>query len=114
MGPNKLGPYLINRVAHGNCVELGADLPDESVDVLVTSPPYWGQRTSAGMGAEEDPREYVGRLVEIFRVLKPKVKRDGIAWLNIGDAYNTPVNWRPGDRGLAVRLGQAGPGLDGE
>jgi DNA modification methylase len=112
MGPNKLGPYLINRVAHGDCAELGADLPDESVDVLVTSPPYWGQRTSAGMGAEEDPREYVERLVEIFRVLKPKVKRDGIAWLNIGDAYNTPVNWRPGDRGYSS-LGPDRTGLDG-
>ena len=112
MDPNKLGPYLINRVAHGNCADLGADLPDESVDVLVTSPPYWGQRTSAGMGAEEDPREYVRRLVEIFRVLKPKVKRDGIVWLNIGDAYNTPVNWRPGDRGYSS-LGPGGTGLDG-
>jgi DNA modification methylase len=112
MDPNKLGPYLINRVAHGNCAELGADLPDESVDVLVTSPPYWGQRASAGMGAEEDPREYVRRLVEIFRVLKPKVKRDGIVWLNIGDAYNTPVNWRPGDRGYSS-LGPGGTGLDG-
>ena len=81
MDPDKVGPFLVNRVALGNCAELGADLPDESVDVLVTSPPYWGQRLSAGMGAEEDPREYVERLVEIFRVLRPKVKRDGIAWL---------------------------------
>jgi DNA modification methylase len=64
------------------------------------------------MGAEEDPREYVERLVEIFRVLKPKVKRDGIAWLNIGDAYNTPVNWRPGDRGYSS-LGPDRTGLDG-
>ncbi len=112
MDPNKLGPYLINRVAHGNCAELGADLPDESVDVLVTSPPYWGQRTSAGMGAEEDPREYVRRLVEVFRVLMPKVKRDGIVWLNIGDAYNTPVNWRPDDRGYSS-LGPGRTGLDG-
>ena len=97
MGQGKVGPYLVNRVALGDCAELGADLPDESIDVLVTSPPYWGQRMSAGMGVEEDPREYVRRLVEIFRVFRPKVKPDGIVWINIGDAYNTPVNWRPGD-----------------
>ena len=95
----------------GTALELGAELPDESVDVLVTSPPYWGQRMSAGMGVEEDPREYVRRLVEIFRVFKPKVKQDGIVWINIGDAYNTPVNWRPGDRDYSS-LGPGQTGLD--
>lgn len=109
MGPNKVGPYLVNRVVLGDCAELGAELPEESVDVLVTSPPYWGQRMSAGMGGEEDPREYVKRLVEIFRVLKPKVKQDGLVWVNVGDAYNTPVNWRPDDHGYS----SLGPGKAG-
>ncbi|HEX3514696.1 MAG TPA: site-specific DNA-methyltransferase [Trebonia sp.] len=86
-------------------------MPDESVDVLVTSPPYWGQRMSGGMGVEEDPREYVRRLVEILRVFKPKVKHDGIVWINIGDAYNTPVNWRPDDRDYSS-LGPGKTGLD--
>jgi len=111
MGQGKIGPYLVNRVALGDCAELGAELPDESVDVLVTSPPYWGQRMSSGMGVEDDPREYVKRLVEIFRVFKPKVKQDGIVWINIGDAYNTPVNWRPDDRGYSS-LGPGKTGLD--
>jgi DNA modification methylase len=111
MGPQQVGPYLLNRVALGDCAALGRELPDESVDVLVTSPPYWGQRISAGTGAEEDPREYVQRLVEIFRVFRPKVKRDGIVWINIGDAYNTPVNWRPDDRDYSS-LGAGRAGLD--
>jgi DNA modification methylase len=111
MGPEKVGPYPANRVTHGDCAELVAALPDESIDVVVTSPPYWGQRTSPGMGVEEDPREYVARLVQIFRVLRPKVKPDGIVWVNIGDAYNTPVNWRPGDRGYSS-LGADRAGLD--
>jgi len=111
MDPHKVGPYLLNRVAYGDCAELGADLPDESIDVLVTSPPYWGQRMSAGMGVEEDPRDYVRRLAGTFRLLLPKLKNDGIAWVNIGDAYNTPVNWRPGDRDYSS-LGPAGIGLD--
>jgi DNA modification methylase len=111
MDPAVVGPFPVNRVTLGDCAELGAMLPDESIDVLVTSPPYWGQRTSPGMGVEEDPREYVRRLVEIFRVLRPKVKQDGIAWINIGDAYNTPVNWRPGDRDYSS-LGPGRTGLD--
>lgn len=111
MGQGKVGPYLVNRVALGDCAELGAELPDESIDVLVTSPPYWGQRMSAGMGVEDDPREYVRRLVEMFRVFKPKIKHDGIVWINIGDAYNTPVNWRPDDRDYSS-LGPGKTGLD--
>lgn len=94
--PN-LGPFSPNRVALGDCLELATELPDESIDVLVTSPPYWGQRTSEGMGVETDPREYVKALTKIFKALQPKLKRDGLAWINIGDAYNTPVNWRQDD-----------------
>lgn len=94
----KVGPFELNRVAEGDCSELAALLPDESVDVLVCSPPYWGQRTSAGIGVEEDPRRYISALVDVFHVIRPKMKKDGIAWINLGDAYNTPVNWRLEDR----------------
>lgn len=92
-----VGPFQLNRVTRGDCLELATGLPDESIDVLVTSPPYWGQRTSEGMGVEEDPREYIKNLTEIFKAFQPKLKRDGLVWINIGDAYNTPVNWRQGD-----------------
>jgi DNA modification methylase len=93
----KIGPYLLNRVAQGDCLELAAELPDESIDILVTSPPYWGQRTSSGVGVEADPRHYLDSLVKIFGALRPKMKLDGIAWINLGDSYNTPVNWRRDD-----------------
>ena len=92
-----LGPYELNTVAEGNCQDLIAGLPDNSIDVLVTSPPYWGQRLSAGMGTEEDPRDYVATLKRIFLAALPKLKPQGICWINIGDAYNTPVNWRRDD-----------------
>lgn len=111
MEDRKIGPYVLNRVAHGDCVELAADLPDESIDVLVTSPPYWGQRTSSGMGVEDDPRHYVQTLVNIFKTLQPKIKEDGLIWINIGDAYNTPVNWRLDDRDYSS-LGPNKTGLD--
>ena len=104
-----IGPYPRNRVALGDCAQLAAALPDESVDVLVTSPPYWGQRASAGIGVEEDPRAYLESLLAVFRALRPKLKRDGLAWINVGDAYNTPVNWRVADRAYS----SLGPGRDG-
>lgn len=65
------------------------ELPADSVDCAMTSPPYWGQRaySGGGIGLEGDWREYVENVlavvVELRRVLKPT----GSFWLNIGDAY---------------------------
>lgn len=94
----RLGPFPLNKVTQGDCAELVHELPIESVDILVTSPPYWGQRTSQGVGVEEDPRSYLRFLVEVFTAFLPKLKKHGIVWINLGDAYNTPVNWRYDDR----------------
>jgi site-specific DNA-methyltransferase (cytosine-N4-specific) len=94
----KIGPFEANTVIEGDCLNLIGHLPDASIDVLVTSPPYWGQRLSAGTGTEEDPREYLSFLVGAFTSFLPKLKAQGIVWINLGDAYNTPVNWRLDDR----------------
>jgi DNA modification methylase len=93
-----IGPFALNTVIEGDCLDLIPQIPDESIDVLVTSPPYWGQRLSKGVGVEEDPRDYVKALAAVFLALLPKIKRDGLVWINIGDSYNTPVNWRLEDR----------------
>lgn len=98
-------------MAHGDCVELIGKLPDSSVDVLVTSPPYWGQRLSHGMGTENDPRDYLKFLERVFLAVLPKIKPQGIVWVNLGDAFNTPVNWRLDDRKYST-LGVDGDGLD--
>ncbi len=95
--PTLLGSYKLNTVTEGDCHALVQALPDSSIDVVVTSPPYWGQRLSNGIGNEEDPRDYVLRLADVFGRLLPKLKQSAIVWLNMGDAYNTPVNWRETD-----------------
>lgn len=50
------------------------------------------------MGTEDDPRDYLVFLIKVFSSFLPKLKPHGIVWINLGDAYNTPVNWRPDDR----------------
>ncbi len=92
-----LGPYALNSVVEGDCLDLIEGLPNDSIDVLVTSPPYWGQRLSDGTGTEADPREYLEFLSRVFVSAMPKLKPQGICWINLGDAYNTPVNWRRDD-----------------
>ena len=106
----RIGPFERNQVALGDCLDLVPQLPDESVDVVVTSPPYWGQRTSLGHGVEDDPRDFLADLSAVFEALLPKLKRQGIVWINLGDAYNTPVNWRYEDKAYSS-LGQNGTGL---
>jgi DNA modification methylase len=110
MQAGTLGPFPLGAVTQGDCRKLLLDLPDESVDVVVTSPPYWGQRTSDANGVEADPRSYLDELTDIFAALLPKLKLTWILWVNLGDAYNTPVNWRLDDRAYST-LGPTRAGL---
>ena len=110
---SRLGPFPLNHVIQGDCNELITQLPPESIDVVVTSPPYWGQRLSEGVGNESDPRFYLVTLAALFGRIKEKLKPEGIIWINLGDAYNTPVNWRMTDRVYST-LGANGDGLKPE
>ena len=61
-----------------------------SVDVCVTSPPYFGLRdygVEGQIGLERTPEEYVGRLVPVFREVKRVLRDDGALWVIIGDSY---------------------------
>jgi DNA modification methylase len=101
----------LNQVYAGDCLDLARRLPSDSIDVIVTSPPYWGQRTSGGLGVEEDPRDYLQGLLERFGELKRCLKPAGHLWINLGDSYNTPVNWRLEDCKYSS-LGPERNGLD--
>lgn len=65
-------------------------LEDNSIDVAITSPPYWRQRDygfEGQIGNETAYTEYIGKLVTIYNVLRQKLKDKGIFFLNIGDKY---------------------------
>ncbi len=65
-------------------------LEDESVDMCVTSPPYYGLRdygVSGQVGIEQTPEAYIARLTEIFSEVRRALKKDGTLWVNIGDSY---------------------------
>lgn len=84
----------LNTIHNLNCLDGLKTVPSNSVDICVTSPPYWGQRGDEGVGTEIDPRDYVANLVEIFTEVLRVLKPSGLLWLNIGDSYNTPINWK--------------------
>ncbi|MFN8140412.1 MAG: site-specific DNA-methyltransferase [Fimbriimonadales bacterium] len=78
------------QVLCGDALKRLRELPSESVQCCVTSPPYWRQRDNhaAGqIGLEADPNEYVKRLVRVFREVRRVLKPAGTLWLNLGDSY---------------------------
>jgi DNA modification methylase len=109
-GSNRLGKWELNTVYPVDCLDGLKAIPADSFDVAVTSPPYWGQRGANGIGSEEDPRDYVRNLVDVLAEVMRCLKPTGTLWLNIGDAYNTPINWREDDHEYSS-LGPEGRGL---
>ena len=74
-------------------------LAAESVQCIVTSPPYWGLR-DYGLGAdtlglEPTPEEYVARMVDVFREVRRVLRADGICWVNLGDSYSGGGGYSP-------------------
>lgn len=66
-------------------------LPDESVHMVCTSPPYYGLRdygVDGQIGLEATPAAFVQRLVDVFRDVRRVLRSDGTCWLNMGDSYN--------------------------
>lgn len=81
---------MTNTVHHGDCLTVLKTFPDEFIDCCVTSPPYWGLRdygVSGQLGLEKTPEEYVAKMVEVFREVKRVLKKEGTAWINLGDSY---------------------------
>jgi DNA methylase len=105
-----LGPWALDVVHNVDCARGLRALPDDCLDVIVTSPPYWGQRGAGGLGSEADPRDYVARLTALLAEAMRCLKPSGTLWLNVGDAYNTPINWREADH-VYSSLGADGAGL---
>lgn len=86
---------------NGDTREMVRQLPDDTFQCVVTSPPYWGVRdygVDNQIGAEPDLYQYVERLVAVFRELRRALKPDGTFWLNIGNTYSSGGRkWRDVD-----------------
>lgn len=83
-----------NVIINRDCLLALRDLPDESVNCCVTSPPYYALRDygmDAQIGRENSPEEYIRRLVLVFREVRRVLTADGTLWLNIADTYSHPT-----------------------
>lgn len=74
----------------GDALTVLRTLPAASVQMCVTSPPYWAQRdygVLGQLGIEKTPEEYVSKLVAIFGEVRRVLCEDGTLWLNVGDTF---------------------------
>lgn len=83
-------------VWQGDSREVLRDLPESSVHLVVTSPPYYSLRSylpvdhpdkAKEIGREQTPNEYVEALVTVFRDVRRVLRSDGLLFLNLGDSY---------------------------
>lgn len=82
----------------GDALENLQTLETESVNVCVTSPPYYNLRdyeADGQIGLEATPEDFVEKLVAVFREVRRVLRRDGTLWVIIGDSYATRSGRQP-------------------
>lgn len=118
----------------GNALHELAKIDAESVDCLVTSPPYWGLRDYgdpgqewpdvtyspipgcevtipamvAPLGQEPEPTQFIGHLVLVFREVRRVLKPSGTLWLNLGDSYASSIKGSGGPPSTGLGVSKAG------
>jgi len=65
---------LTQQVIQGDCIEVLRTLPDESVDLVLTDPPYfvrYRDRAGRSIANDDDPASVIGAFTDLYRFLKP-------------------------------------------
>lgn len=90
---NEMGDDLSNCILVGDVLDKFKEIPDSSVDLILTSPPYYGLRVyddvKTQWGLEPSLEEYLTRMMQVNKECKRVLKDSGSYWLNIGDTYAT-------------------------
>jgi DNA modification methylase len=80
------------KIIQGNCVDKIKELEDNSIDCVVSSPPYFGLRDYGNdeqFGLEKTYQDYLANTVKVFETFKPKLKDTATIWWNVGDSYSS-------------------------
>lgn len=119
IGPDRpLGVPPIGRVLVGEVLDRLREIPDHSVDCVVTSPPYFRLRNyqaDGQIGMEDTIAEWVNRLADVMDATRRVLKPTGTIWLNLGDSFSrhsgygaAPKSMLLAPERLAVELSERG------
>lgn len=90
----------------GDVIEVLQSLPDEHVQCMIASPPYFNLRSylpadhpdkDKEIGLESHPFEYINKMTTVFKEARRVLKSDGILFINIGDSYSQSGGSGSGD-----------------
>jgi len=81
---------MTTSIIQGDCLDVLRGMDADSVQCVVTSPPYWGLRdygVDGAIGLESTLDEFIAKMVEVFREVRRVLRKDGCVWINLGDTY---------------------------
>lgn len=81
---------FINKIIFGDALKVLKQMPSESIDSVITSPPYWALRdygVKGQIGLESNLEDYFDKLISIFDEVKRVLKPKGTCFVNFGDTY---------------------------
>ncbi|MFX0072916.1 MAG: DNA-methyltransferase [Candidatus Hermodarchaeota archaeon] len=88
MNDNQIPLDFINNIIQGDNIDLIKKIPDNSINCIITSPPYYQQRDyGLGWGTDETIIEYINKLIKLFEQCIRVLKKDGHILYNLGDKY---------------------------
>lgn len=80
-----------DKIIQGDSLDILKKIPSESINMIITSPPYWSLRDynmDGQIGLEDSFEEYINKLCDIFEESKRVLKKDGTLFVNLGDSYS--------------------------
>lgn len=84
----------LNYIYNGDALEILKNIPSESVDMCITSPPYWNLRdygVDGQLGLEDSVFDFINNLYNVFHEIKRVLKNEGSLWINIRDTYSKGI-----------------------
>ena len=81
--------FKINKIYCDDCLLMLKEFPNSSIDLVITSPPYYKQRDygNMGIGNEKTVDEYVVNLINVFKECVRVIRPTGTVVFNLGDKY---------------------------
>lgn len=83
-----------NKIICGDCLEVMKQIPNSSVDCVITSPPYWkllDYGWQGQWGSEPTYEQFLDNLWQMMDEIKRILKENGTVWINLGDTYGNSI-----------------------